>query len=426
MARARPAQRAAAAKVNATLAALLSPARAEASRRNGAKSKGPKTREGKARSARNALKHGLRAERFAVVGDEDPQQFAAFEAAMLDHLAPQDTLQTFFAGRIVRAAWRLERADQIEAEMFAREMKGVFGDEEDLGLALIRDGNGARAFDTLLRYRASAQAEVFRSLRTLKALQAEAAAEAAPASRAPAQRDTKPERGLQAPLPNQPEPLGNPGDSPAEAVSAGALPTTPLPERALALVAAHGHRPADRHHASGDAPRRPNRRSNPKAAQILAKLLRARAEHPTTRERGTRHRLIAKAGVLAENQSGVCGAKKVSTARIGLGAAWPRPQIEASAIVRHSSSSSAASHWSRSISLTAFSQPTRHGVHWPQLSSAKKRNRLSATALVSSWSDRITTACEPTRQPCSSSLPKSSGMSAIEAGRMPPEAPPGR
>jgi hypothetical protein len=38
-------------------------------------------------------------------------------------------------------AWRLERAERIEAELFAREMR-----DRDLGLALICDGNGARAF----------------------------------------------------------------------------------------------------------------------------------------------------------------------------------------------------------------------------------------------------------------------------------------
>jgi hypothetical protein len=54
----------------------LAAARAAASRRNGAKSRGPKTAEGKARSSQNALKHGFRAQKFVVVGDEDPKEFA--------------------------------------------------------------------------------------------------------------------------------------------------------------------------------------------------------------------------------------------------------------------------------------------------------------------------------------------------------------
>jgi hypothetical protein len=65
-----------------------------------------------------------------------------------------------------RAAWRLERADRIEAELFAHEIRG----DGDLGMALIRDGHGARAFQTLLRYRGVAQAELWRALRMLKVL----------------------------------------------------------------------------------------------------------------------------------------------------------------------------------------------------------------------------------------------------------------
>src|SRR3546814_204741 len=71
----------------------------------------------------------------------------------------------------------------------------------------------------------------------------------------------------------------------------------------------------------------------------------------------------------------------------GLGAAWPRPQIEASRMTCDSSSSSGTSQLFSRISFTAFSVPLRQGVHWPQDSSSKKRMRLRATAFMSSRSE---------------------------------------
>ena len=76
---------------------------------------------------------------------------------------------------------------------------GSWGADANPGLALIRDGNGTRSFETLLRYRGAAMAEFWRALKTLKALQAEQAAGAMerPASR-PAARVSRVE-------PNEPE-----------------------------------------------------------------------------------------------------------------------------------------------------------------------------------------------------------------------------
>ncbi len=146
-------------------AVQLSPARAEASRRNGAKSCGPKTPGGKARSAQNALKHGLRAQKHMVLPSENAAEFAELEAALMEELAPEGALQSALAQRVVAAVWRLSRAERLEADLFALNQLAGWS----LGHALIRDGNGARSFDTLLRYRGGALAELWRALRTLKA-----------------------------------------------------------------------------------------------------------------------------------------------------------------------------------------------------------------------------------------------------------------
>ena len=226
-------------------------ARAEASRRNGAQSRGPKTPEGKLRSAQNALKHGLRAQKYVVLPDEDAAGFAALEAALGDELAPQGVLQRILVGRIARAAWRLDRAERLEVELFAERLLAV--PDGGPGLALIRDGNGTRSFDTLLRYRGAAQAEFMRSLRMLEALQAEQAARPvrpaalrkAPAPGAPlrpaavapilaAEAVDRPASRHRSPI--EPESCGNPRKSgpPDDRASPsgsnpGAAPVRPLP-----------------------------------------------------------------------------------------------------------------------------------------------------------------------------------------------------
>ena len=153
-------------------------ARAEASRRNGARSRGPVSAAGRACAARNALKHGLRANRLVLLEGEDQAEFAAFAAALHAELAPAGVLQEALAARIALALWRAGRSDRIEAGLFTFYLEedrpqGVGGPA--FGLAIIRDGNGPRALDTLMRYRGSIRADLYRALAALKALQAEAA-----------------------------------------------------------------------------------------------------------------------------------------------------------------------------------------------------------------------------------------------------------
>jgi hypothetical protein len=118
-------------------------------------------------------------------------------AALMDELAPVGTLQVVLVRRVAMAAWRLARADRMEVELFEERRWENAG----VGMALIRDGNGTRSFETLLRYRGAAMAEFWRALKTLKALQAEQAAGATmetSASRPAA-------RVAHRPQPNEPE-----------------------------------------------------------------------------------------------------------------------------------------------------------------------------------------------------------------------------
>ncbi len=201
-------------------APVLNAARAAASRKNGARSRGPKTSEGKARSSQNALKHGLRARKWVVLVGESETEFKRLEAALIEELAPDGVLQSLLAQRVAAAAWRLGRAEQIETQLFAE--NALQGAHRSLGLTFIRDCNGARSLDTLLRYRGGTLAELWRALRTLKALQAEAA-QAYMRGVAGAEPAALPER------PGEPGGRSNPGASPG---------TTPVPPPARPAAAA--------------------------------------------------------------------------------------------------------------------------------------------------------------------------------------------
>jgi hypothetical protein len=93
---------------------MASAAQIAANRANAEKSSGPRTEEGKAKSARNALKHGLLAERLLLDG-EDPEAWAALRADYFARLHPRGEAEARLVDRIAQLAWRRERGPVAEA-----------------------------------------------------------------------------------------------------------------------------------------------------------------------------------------------------------------------------------------------------------------------------------------------------------------------
>ena len=102
----------------ATFPRPRSPAQIEAARRNGACSRGPVTPEGKARSSRNALKHGLAALQHFVLEDEAPSELEELTARLLAEIEPECEIEARLVKRMAIAFWKSERAERIEVALF--------------------------------------------------------------------------------------------------------------------------------------------------------------------------------------------------------------------------------------------------------------------------------------------------------------------
>lgn len=88
----------------------------EANRRNALHSTGPTTPEGRERSRRNALRHGLTAET-VVAALEDSEDYQAFEAAVISDHDAESAVERELVLRLASVLWRLRRATGIETAL---------------------------------------------------------------------------------------------------------------------------------------------------------------------------------------------------------------------------------------------------------------------------------------------------------------------
>src|SRR5688572_32553336 len=111
-------------------------AKRNANRRNATKSTGPRTTEGKARSSRNALKHGFCASASSLTPLEDRHAYESYTRSIIDSVHPATAMEEDLAQRIADLSWRLRRIPDAESALLTRDTLA------DLQFKCVRDGHG--------------------------------------------------------------------------------------------------------------------------------------------------------------------------------------------------------------------------------------------------------------------------------------------
>ncbi len=137
---------------------MATPAQISANRENAQKSTGPRTEEGKARSSKNATRHGFNSKEF-IVAEDQQEEFASLSKSLRKQVSPLGALEQEVFTQLLHAAWNLRRIRRLEAELAG-------GDIDPLADASL-DGQ----LDRLARYHARFERTFYRAMKELRTLQ---------------------------------------------------------------------------------------------------------------------------------------------------------------------------------------------------------------------------------------------------------------
>jgi hypothetical protein len=127
---------------------------------------------GKAKVSRNAVRHGLTAKLVIVMGEEQ-QDFEAFEADLVEGMAPVGALERLLVERIVLAGWRVRRVARLEmahatyqAERMNHSISKYGGHDGQSAVGVEGSEVGARVavLLNLSRYEAALERSLYRAL----------------------------------------------------------------------------------------------------------------------------------------------------------------------------------------------------------------------------------------------------------------------
>ena len=161
---------------------MISEARSEASRQNGAKSNGPTTAAGKEISSANSLRHGLTAKRL-LLNSEEPERFFDLSGAYYDKFIPVDDVERDIVDDMVVSKWRQRRDWSSETALFELEMdrqtEKVDAEYDKIrpvgryALAFRALADESKSIQLLNRYETGHRRSYYKAMNTLLQLRAE-------------------------------------------------------------------------------------------------------------------------------------------------------------------------------------------------------------------------------------------------------------
>ena len=163
---------------------MTTQAQITANRSNAQKSTGPRTPEGKAKVARNAVRHGLLAKDAVVVGEE-LEEFDLYRAELRADLAPVGMVESLLTERIAGLFWRLRRAERLHTEAFdvlyaqcaadplnKRKWPAQAPEAADpfVGVTVVKDFSETQVLERLLGYERRIESSLCRMMGKLESL----------------------------------------------------------------------------------------------------------------------------------------------------------------------------------------------------------------------------------------------------------------
>lgn len=128
---------------------------------NGARSKGPRTPQGKARSSRNREKHAMYSDAL-ILGNESMEEFLSLRSELHENFSPADRVQAGLVDTMAVAMWRRRRVQRPQDEAMQQALENPALAESaaiSLGRYCAYEARQVRIFDV-----------AFSSLRRLQAL----------------------------------------------------------------------------------------------------------------------------------------------------------------------------------------------------------------------------------------------------------------